>query len=120
LFDAPRYVAALRAWLGEVYQVHLWSYPPLAFPLAEVLAAFPYIAALALWTGAGAVGLVLAGRFSGLPLGWSLGLAFAPASAMCIYTGQNEMFSGALILFAVAAGACALALRRGGMGGACR
>lgn len=103
LFNNSIYLAQLRDWLGPDYDDHLWSYPPLAFPLAEALGRLPYLAALALWTFGSMLAICLAARSTGLSWLWSIAITFSPAVILCSLLGQNGTMNSALIVFAFAA-----------------
>ena len=103
LFDRDAYDAELKQWLGADYSPHFWSYPPLAFPVAELLGRLPYFVALLVWSLGGSITLFFAARAAGLSGAWALALVLSPASVLCLLAGQNGTFIAAFVLFASAA-----------------
>lgn len=104
VYDLARYNELLRAWFTPELRLMNFSYPPHALPLFAVVAIFPYLVALPLWSLAGAVG------FSGVALGGLprrgdarlvCALALAPVVWVNVVFGQfglllSVLFVGAL------------------------
>ena len=105
LFNEDAYVAALRDLLGQDYDPHNWSYPPLAFPMAEAVSKLPYLTAYAVWVVLSAALLCTAARLAGMTWAWAVLLVLSPAAILCVLLGQNGVLNAALILFAFAAAA---------------
>ena len=58
LYDFARYNALLHEWFSPHVRLMNFSYPPHALFLLAVFGAFPYLAALLLWSLAGAIGFI--------------------------------------------------------------
>lgn len=106
LFDSEGYLAELRRIVGDPdYPKHYWSYPPLALPLAQLVAQVPYPVALFGWYAAGAAAILAAAWLVRLPLGWGILTALSPAAILSMLSGQNGPFVAALMVAAVVWGA---------------
>jgi hypothetical protein len=58
LYDFARYNALLHEWFSPHLRLMNFSYPPHALFLLAIFGAFPYLAALLLWSLAGAIGFI--------------------------------------------------------------
>ena len=92
-YDLTRYSALLAQIIGTGAARYSWSYPPLILLIIAPLGALPYLAALALWTGAG-LGLLIAALYR-LARDWSLALAGLahPGVVQSLIAGQNGIWS---------------------------
>ena len=100
--DAIYDVAVFRDYLAGLFGPmggHNYSYPPVTFPIAQLLSLLPYWLALTLWLGStGALFIWAARRW--WPRGWNpLWLAvLTPAALMNVWAGHYGFLIGALFL----------------------
>lgn len=105
LLNVEEYQAYLRDVYGKTMPRN-WSYPPSFILFLLPLATLSYVAAYAVWAIGGMLGFVsgtlksLSGAISSTRLQVLL-LAFAPASMINIYYGQNGFITGALLFLGV-------------------
>ena len=105
VFDQARFFA-LQQSISGLTQHFPWAYPPVFLLFVAPLSRLPYLIALAVWVGAGALGFgLLVRRLSGLALPLVL---IAPPLIQNAADGQNGALTAALI----AGGLLALADRR--------
>jgi hypothetical protein len=74
-----------------------WHYPPPFLLLASLLAAMPYLLALALWQGVTLTGAVTVARNIVPGPGTTLAVLAAPASFVCLGHGQNAFLTASLL-----------------------
>ena len=105
-FSISRAFLALQDSISGLAQHFPWAYPPIFLFFVSPLSRLPYLIALAVWVGAGALGFELVvRRLSGLALPLIL---IAPPLIQNAADGQNGALTAALI----AGGLLALADRR--------
>ncbi len=101
LFDFQHYNDVLKSLFPAQLPRHNWSYPPHILLLIWPLGLLPYLSAFVAWLAAG-LGLFLwvasEGRMDVRRLGF---LAFSPVVMVNVLTGQNGLFTGAIILAAL-------------------
>jgi hypothetical protein len=102
LMSPQSYYQYLQSQFGSQLDVHNWSYPPHTLLFIWPLGFLPYLAAFAVWIGAGLGSFYYACRKLTANKVDSLVLLLAPATFICIYTGQNGFFTATLILLAFA------------------
>lgn len=97
VYDFAAFHAFQRATVGGPIDLYHYSYPPVMLMLSAPLALLPYAAALALWSAAGwsAFALVLR-RLWPSPSSTLYALA-VPAVFVNLMSGQNGLFSAAII-----------------------
>lgn len=96
-------IEGYRAFLTQLFSIrdiYAYSYPPSTLLLAAAFASLPYVAALAVWTGAGAALFYRAARpwfvDAGLPPALAL---LNPAGFACIWAGHYGLLVGGLALY---------------------
>jgi hypothetical protein len=100
-FDFEHYNAILRGvFPGEKY-AHNWSYPPHILLLIWPFGLFPYLVSYALWTVGGLAAFLWVGCEGKLDRGRLLFLAAAPVVLINVLTGQNGLFTGAILVCAL-------------------
>lgn len=113
-YDHRWFHAFEQATLGPGSSFKIYGYPPIAMLLSLPLAPFGFVAALILWTLAGAaLCFALLRRL----VGWraaAVAVVGAPAAFLNIQTGQNGYFTAALL-----AGGLMLIERRPAVAGIC-
>jgi len=95
-YEPGRFNDFAKSLLGDLAEVKLYSYSPVAMLLTWPLAALPFLPALALWT---VLGIALAALSLAGLTGWRaalLALVGAPAAILDIIAGQNGHFTAAL------------------------
>jgi hypothetical protein len=97
-WDWPQHYAAQQAIHGSAtVPFYGWHYPPPFLLIAALLAALPYLAALAVWQGATLAAASLLARAI-LPMrGTILAVLAAPASFVCLSHGQNAFLTASLL-----------------------
>ena len=97
-YDIAVYQAEIAKVTGPGYLGQVWSYPPSVMLIAAPFGLLPYLVALGIWTGIGALVFVAALR------GWTgdrrelLALALCPAAVFGVISGQHAFLAAALIL----------------------
>ena len=101
LYDVDAYQAWQRISFGPILDGHNFSYPPTALLYAPLFGAFPYVAALALWSVSSAAAFSLAARpwLARVRLAWWWALLI-PGTVVCLWAGHYGLLFGALWLFA--------------------
>lgn len=102
LYNYQLYFENLKAEFGDNLDRHNWSYPPHMLLFTWPLGLLSFVWAYAIWVAGGVVFFYYAVRKllgSGMD---AFVLVFAPVTFLCIYTGQNGLFTAALILLAFA------------------
>lgn len=96
-YDRELFFSAQQSAIGPGAEYKIYSYPPAAMLLSLPLAAFPFLAGLAIWTLAGwlLASAVLA-RLVGWPLA-ALASIGAPAAFLNVLSGQNGFFTAAIL-----------------------
>jgi hypothetical protein len=113
VFDPAKFGAAQRALLSPDFPFHFWSYPPTFLFAAVPFGHTSYLGGLVIWSLAGAIALLFAGR--ALLGDWvaPLLLVASPAVAVNLVLGQNGAVTAALLMTA-----CAWMARRPASSGA--
>jgi len=102
LSKVGEYIAYLKNEFGQGLDGHNWSYPPHTLLLIWPLALLPYLWAFGLWTFSGLAALYYSlKRLTGNIVDARV-LLLAPATFLCIFTGQNGLFSASIILLSFA------------------
>jgi len=96
-FDLEIYNAALRVMLGPNFPEHFWSYPPHLLLFTWPFGLMPYLPAYVLWCALGLAFYLLACPAS-VRQGKLLFLAAAPGVTVCIFFGQDGLFTAALLI----------------------
>ncbi|MCF6275937.1 MAG: DUF2029 domain-containing protein [Robiginitomaculum sp.] len=100
LFDKSAYYLRLKQEFGPNLSFHNWSYPPNTLLLLWPFGFLPYMWAYAVWTAAGVASFFYAVRqLVGNKIA-ALVLVAAPHTFLCRVTGQNGLFTAALIILA--------------------
>jgi hypothetical protein len=106
VYDLPRYFAILRQWFSPELRGMNFSYPPHALMLFAGFGAFPYLAALALWSLAGVAAFIWVAlgraprRGDGMLL-WAIVLS--PVVCTNVVLGQLGLLLAALFVGAMRA-----------------
>lgn len=80
---------------------HVYSYPPTAFPIADLFARLPYALSAILWLGAtGAIFIVAARPWWPAAGGWIGLVVLTPAALVNLWTGHYAFVLGGLFLIA--------------------
>lgn len=113
IFDPVKFGAAQRALLSPSFPFHFWSYPPTFLFAALPFGHTSYLGGLVIWSLAGAIALLFAGK--ALFRDWltPVLLVASPAVAVNLVLGQNGAITAALLM-----AACAIMARRPAAGGA--
>ena len=100
LFDLDAYWKDVQRLFGAPFGKIAWSYPPTALALFTPFSLLPYGLALGAWTGLGWLAFIASVRsFTGPSHKVVLAIALAaPGAWMCAFTGQNGLFTSALML----------------------
>ena len=100
LYDVQAYEAFQRSLFGRL-DPHLYSYPPVSYPLASLFALLPYPLALLAWTAAtGALFVYAAKPWWPERAGPSWLAILTPAALVNLWAGQYGLLVGALFLLA--------------------
>ncbi len=100
-FDYGNYNIVLHRIFAASLPKYNWSYPPHILLLIWPFGLLPYLASYAAWVAAGLAAFLWSaseGRLDGSRLFF---LAVAPVVAVNVLTGQNGLFTGALLFAAV-------------------
>ena len=93
------YWSLVSGQLGTDYPHQLWSYPPSVMLIAAPFGLMPYLAAYALWTALGIAALTYVICKWTRPAFHPMVLMFmSPAALFCFISGQNSLFTTALII----------------------
>lgn len=106
LFDYKAYYLAIQDAFGAQTPFHNWSYPPSFLFLVQPFGWLPYVPGLVVWTvlGFALYAATVLRRVAPSARGIALALlALAPATLVNIVTGQNGLFSAALLLGGIVA-----------------
>jgi alpha-1,2-mannosyltransferase len=99
LYDPDRFMAFQESLYGPLDR-HIFSYPPVTFPLADLLARLPYGVALVIWLGGTATLFVHAAKpFWPKNGGWAVLAILTPAALLNIWEGHYGFLIGALFLY---------------------
>ncbi len=99
IFDIQLYHPYQEQLLGLEFVEHNWSYPPHMLLLVSPLGLMPYLPALALWSAfmlGGYIWVCSAQNVDRLAIAGALLLA--PASFVCLTTGQNGFLTAVLLI----------------------
>ncbi len=96
-FDFRIYNEAIRQILGIPYAEAYWSYPPHLVLFVWPLGLMPYLPAYIAWCVIG-VALYLFTCSVAIPRQRLLFLAVAPGIAVCMFFGQNGLYTAALLI----------------------
>jgi alpha-1,2-mannosyltransferase len=99
VYDFRAFHQAQERLLGQEFEFHNWSYPPVLIPWIAVFGLLPYLFALGLWLAL-TFALYAFAVASRRPHSWSLVffLALAPASIENVSEGQNGFLLAALFV----------------------
>ena len=98
LYTPEKFMAFQESLYGPLDR-HIFSYPPVVFPIADGLGRLPYGAALVLWLGATG-GLFIHAARPWLPNGvWAAFAILTPAALLNIWEGHYGFLIGALFLY---------------------
>lgn len=100
-FEYRHYNAILHEFFPGAKYPHNWSYPPHILLLIWPFGLFPYLVSYALWIAIGLAAFLWVGGEGGLDSNRLLFLAAAPVVLMNILTGQNGLFTGAILVCAL-------------------
>jgi hypothetical protein len=97
-FEVHRYNAQIHHLFAANVPFHNWSYPPHILLLLWPFGLFPYLVSFALWLAAGFGVYLWAASGNKLDRELLLFLALSPVAMVLVLTGQNGLFTGALLL----------------------
>ena len=99
LYTPEKFMAFQESLYGPLDR-HIFSYPPVTFPLADLLARLPYPVALLTWLG-GTAALFFHAAKPWWPKngGWPLLAILTPAALLNIWEGHYGFLIGALFLY---------------------
>lgn len=99
LYTPERFMAFQERLYGPLDR-HIFSYPPVVFPMAQALAMLPYGAALVVWLGVtGALFFHAARPWWPANGGWPILALVTPAALLNIWEGHYGFLIGALFLY---------------------
>jgi alpha-1,2-mannosyltransferase len=99
LYAPDRFMGFQESLYGPLDR-HIFSYPPVTFPLADLLSRLPYFVALALWLGGtGALFVHAARPFWPAGGSWAVLAVLTPAALLNIWEGHYGFLIGALFLY---------------------
>lgn len=97
-FDFAAYNDALRAVFGTDFPPHYWSYPPHLLLFTWPFGLLPYLPAYVLWCLVGIALYLVVAANGDLRRDRLLFLGAAPGVAICVFFGQNGLFTAALLI----------------------